>query len=402
MNKNDKIRQSFLETRNRRKTQRCVVYTIKLVQNKLNKKQQEQLKMLFVESKWLANDILNFSENQPINDYKITNFVNYKNKDGSFETKELKYIGSQMKQSVYTDIIGNIKGLKKLKDHNHKVGKIKYKSDYKSINLKQFGVTYKIIDKNNVKIQNINGNLYTKGLKQIPNDVEFANAKLLNTPKGYYLAITCYKKKEELIPSINESIGIDMGIKNSLIMSNGKIINISIQETDKLKKLQNQLLRKKKGSKNRYKIIHKIQAEYQHINNKKRDITNKIFAELNQYQHVIIQDEMLTKWKETYFGKQIQHSILGRIKSKIVEASKSNKKYIVISKKYKTTQMCCECGNIQPMKLSDRTYECPICDNIIDRDINSAKNILKIGLERIELKPVESKSVKQEATKSLV
>ena len=150
------------------------------------------------------------------------------------------------------------------------------------------------------------------------------------------------------------------------------------------------------------KLINQIQAEYQHNNNIKKDITNKIFHDLNQYEHIIIQDEMLTNWKETYFGEQVQHSILGRIKSKIVNASKSDKRFIVISKKHKTTQMCSKCGEIHKMKLSDRQYICPNCGINIGRDINSAINILKIGLGQTDLKPVESKSMKQEATKSLV
>ena len=233
------------------------------------------------------------------------------------EEKELQHLGSQMKQSVYTDIISNLKTLSTLKKKNKPVGKLKYCSEYRCINLKQFGVTYKILDKNFIKIQNVKGKIKVNGLKQITNDYECANAKLLNCPDGYYLKVTCFCEKREIIPEIQEKIGIDMGIKSNLTLSNGLIFNASVQETDRLKKLQRQLVKKKKGSKNRNKHIKKLRVEYQKITNLKNELSNKIFNELNKYELIVIQDEMLSGWQAGLFGKQIQHSILGKIKAKI-------------------------------------------------------------------------------------
>jgi putative transposase len=72
-----------------------------------------------------------------------------------------------------------------------------------------------------------------------------------------------------------------MGIKNNLTLSNGLIFNASVQETDRLKKLQRQLEKKKKGSKNRNKQIKKIKVEYQKIANQKNELANKILNHLN-------------------------------------------------------------------------------------------------------------------------
>ena len=55
------------------------------------------------------------------------------------------------------------------------------------------------------------------------------------------------------------------------------------------------------------------------MTNQKNELTNKIFSQLNKYELVVIQDEMLSGWQSGLFGKQIQHSILGRIKAKIKE-----------------------------------------------------------------------------------
>ena len=112
LEKNKKIKQSFLKTREKRQSQECKVFSLKIQNNKLNKIQKEQLKMLFIEAKWLKNDILNYFEQNNNIDYKIRKTIFKKNFDGSSEEKEIKYLGSQMKQSVYTDIISNLKTLK--------------------------------------------------------------------------------------------------------------------------------------------------------------------------------------------------------------------------------------------------------------------------------------------------
>lgn len=217
------------------------------------------------------------------------------------------------------------------------------------------------------------------------------------------MKVTCFCEKREIIPEIQEKIGIDMGIKNNLTLSNGLIFNASVQETDRLKKLQQQLVKKKKGSKNRNKHIKRLRVEYQKITNLKNELSNKIFNELNKYKLIVIQDEMLSGWQAGLFGKQIQHSILGRIKTKIKEKALRDKRFVIISKKYKTTQICSKCGKIHKMNLSDREYICK-CGNDIDRDLNSAINILKIGLKQIESTPVKKSfesSKKQEDTEFL-
>ena len=85
-----------------------------------------------------------------------------------------------------------------------------------------------------------------------------------------------------------------MGVSNTLTLSNGEKYNISIEESERLKKLQVKLARQIKGSNNRYKTIKKLRKEYNHINNKKNDITNKLVRYLlDNYDTIIIQDEQI-------------------------------------------------------------------------------------------------------------
>lgn len=401
LTKNENIKKSMRETCLRRMSQTCKVYTVKIDESRLSVRQAEQLKMLFVEAKWIYNDILNYSENDDILSYniKIKN-VDVLNKDKEKETRELKYIGSQMKQSVFANILSSIKMLSTKKKQGNKVGKLKYISEYKSLNLKQYGNTYKIYGNKRIKIQGVSGKIIVNGLDQFINilDIEIANAKILNKPDGYYIAITTYQYTDKLPIKqyIGEEIGIDLGIKDTITLSTGEKFKSSIGETERLKRLQRKFARQQKGSNNRYKTRILIQKEYQKITNRKNDIANKIVSHILSYRHIYMQDENITGWHKGLFGKQVQYSILGRIKMKLI----NNPRVEVLDKFVPTTKYCPICGNIKnDISLSDRVYHCDICGYTNDRDIHSANNMIimtKISMnknlptEHRDVKPVEN------------
>ena len=390
IDKNQSIRQSIKATHDKRKSQSCSVYKIKIQKNKLSKRQKQELKMLFVEAKWIYNDALN-----NVFGYTPSKTVNVKNKDGVIEERELKYLGSQMKQSIVANLKSSIKTLSTLKKRGKKIGKLKFISNYKSIDLKQYKTTYKIESSKRIKVQKISGKLPVNGLKQIlKKDLEFANAKILNTPKGYYLAITTYKAKDKENKTYLKDIGIDMGISTHITTSDGIKYNSTVEETERLKQLQRNLKKKKKGSNNRRKHILKIQKEYQKLSNKKNDSANKIVAELLKHETIYMQDEQLNNWKIRY-GKTIQHSILGRVKMKL----KQSKRVVILDKFEPTTQLCPNCLSKNKLKLHERVYKCS-CGYEEDRDIHAAKNMILIGQGLTEFKPVETKTLEATRLKS--
>lgn len=177
LKKNDKIRTSMKETFEKRKSQTCRVLKVKIQQDKLNSKQQEQLKMIFLEAKWIINDVINYSENpyQNIWEYPIQKDVRVL-KNGVLETRKLNFISSQMKQSVVAEMISNIRTLSTLKKQGKKVGRLKYRSEVRELNLKQFGNTYKFKEKSKMKIQGVKGLVKVNGLDQFISRVK---AKLI-------------------------------------------------------------------------------------------------------------------------------------------------------------------------------------------------------------------------------
>lgn len=386
IDKNSKIKESYARTIAKRKTQSCKVYTLKIQKNKLNKVQQTALKMLFVEAKWLYNHVLNLSETQSVFDIKYTDIpkVTHYDKDKNKIESSLSYLSSQMKQGVLDAMRSSIRGLAARKANNGKIGKLKFISEYKSINLKQANVSYKFVGKSKVKIQGIKKPLRVNGLEQITRlpEYDLANAKLIQRNGDYYLAVTVYVNKTETKNNAKPRIGIDFGCQTSLTLSDGTKYNCVVEETERIKELKQRASRAMKGSNNKRKLLLQIRRKNERLTNKKSDLANKICHNLKRYQ-VVMQDEQLSQWSQRGHGKAVTNGILGRVKRILTEREDT----IVLSKWCPTTKLCVECGTKVPLSQWDRQFVCPHCGKEHDRDVHAAENMLwfaknKIGVGR--------------------
>ncbi len=391
MIKSVKIKAKIQETKKRRQSLNCKVYSLKIDKSSLSKTTKKQLKSLFLESKWLYNHILSTTNIKDF-DTKISS-VPVLVKD-QFENRKLNNISSQMKQSIKDRLFTNILSLAKLKEKNYKIGKLKYKSKLYSIPLKQYNNTYKLFFKEDkIKIQGIRQKLRVRGFSQIPINVEFANSTLIQKANDYYLNITTYQTKEyKVIPE--QSIGIDFGCQTQLTLSNGIKINYQIPNSKRLKRLDRKIMKKnRKHSNNKYKDQIKREKEYLKLTNKRKDIKNKIVNILtNNYKYICLQNENVRDWKVDH-GKKIQYSAIGGI---IRDLKNKSHTPIVVDQFFPSTQLCPVCGNKEKLERSDRTYICSICNYTEDRDIKSAVCIETEGMknylpmERREVKPVET------------
>ena len=389
MTKAEKIKATLQATKERRKAQRPVTYALK-IQN-LSRQKEERLNRVFLEAKWLYNWLVSDSNRLDLPTHKIAQ-VEIKVGD-KFETRDLQVLGGQVKQEIANRIKDNLKGLRRLKERGHKVGALKPKPFVNSIPLIQYGNTYKIdFRRNKVKIVRL-GEFRVLGLHQIPPNAEIASATLIRKPSGYYLYVTCYLPKDEGYPEpIAEAVGIDFGVKDKLTLSNGLRIDFEVPETKRLKRLQKLLARKQKGSKNREKVLRLLRREYERIANRRRDCQNKIIAFLKHYRVVVWQDDNIKSWA-AQFGKQVHCSGIGGLKLRL---SASLRTPILVGRFAPTSQICAACGQKLSLTLSDRVLRCD-CGWVCDRDLNSALNILRlglslnqpVGLDRPELTPVE-------------
>ena len=130
---------------------------------------------------------------------------------------------------------------------------------------------------------------------------------MIKKADGYYLKVTCFINKENFKEQKKngKEIGLDFGVKTSLTTSEGEKIDVSVGESERLKRLQRELSRRVKGSSNRHKIVNRIQREYLKLSNKKIDQANKIVHKLKAYDRIVIQDEQISNWHKEWFGKSV-------------------------------------------------------------------------------------------------
>lgn len=417
--KNAKIREHGKETRKKHSIWKLTVIKCKLNEKSFSKLQSEQLKMQFVEAKWLWNDWVGKTDKQSQNyneQFDTTKEkwhympsanqkVQIMTKDKTFEERTCSYIGTQVAQDVINTLRSNIKTLSTLKKKGLQTpGNINYTSEITSLNLRQYGITYSFPTQKKIKIQGIKKLFRIRGLEQKMygvsiweefknGNIDFANAKLVHKSTGYYVQITAFIKPEIISAKknkINKALGIDFGCFCSFTTSENEKIDIKIEESERLKMLQKKLARQKKGSNSRYATIQLLRKEYQKQNNVKNDKAKQIVAKFKQYETVVIQDEQLQNWHKNGHGKTIQHSILGRVKSELFKLPN----VIVLSKTVPTTKLCTKCGCYHDeLKVWNRIFKCD-CGIKMERDLHAAKNMLwfyenNIGVGRTKFKRVE-------------
>ncbi len=386
--KSDKRSNTLKLTREKRKSQTCKTYELKVNKRKLSKKSLKHLKLLFLEGKWLYNSILS-SEDIKTYDTKIKE-VNIKVKDHR-EIRKLTHISSQMKQSSRDRTFQNIINLSKAKKKGIKVGKLKFKSFVNCIPLNQYNVTYKILKgSNSVKIQSLKNPIKVHGLEQIPKDSEFANANLIEKGGDYYFQITTYIKKiRKKIP--NKSIGIDFGCNTQLTLTNGIKLTYEFPVPKGIRKLDRKIMKKnRKRSNNKLKDLARRRKLYVKNSNKKKDVKNKIVSTIiNNYRYVIFQDENIKAWQAGRHGKKIQNTGIGGI---ISELKKNSHTPIMVDKFFPSTQLCPACGFKNKLELGDRIYLCSDCGFKEDRDLKSAQCIESEGL-KVSLTPAERRRI---------
>ena len=369
------------QTKEKRKSQVCKVYELKFDISHLSKEKLIYLNQLFLEAKWLYNSILS---SEDIFKFDVKNkIVIGLDKDKNKIERELKVLSSQMRQAIHQKVCSSIKSLsaKKKKGKQKEVGKLKFKSQLNSIMLNQFDVTYRFENNKYIFIQGFKKHFKVLGFNQIPTNVEFANSILIRKCGNYYLKVTCFLP-QKIKQIINKEIGLDFGIKDSVVDSGGNKYFFNFPETKQLKKESRKMNKKIKGSHNRYKQKLKLQKEYEKISNRKKDIKNKFVSKLiKENDIVVIQDEQIHNWAKSKmkgFGRRVQHSIMGGIISDLKKKSET----VIIDRYFPSTKLCPNCGCINKIGLDERIYNCS-CGYSKDRDIHSAINILNQGLKQI-------------------
>jgi len=217
--------------------------------------------------------------------------------------------------------------------------------------------------------------------------------RVVKYPNGVYVNLICEVEPE--LKGLDNAIGIDVGVKERAILSDGTMIPKRVVDDKRKKQRQRKVARAKKGSTSRRKKVVELGKECYRITIRNRNELHAITTSIirNHGKYVAVEDLRVKNLTANggAHKKGLNRSILeqnwGQFTQQLeYKALSAGGKLVKVDPK-NTTQRCSACGSLPQMKmtLADRWYYCTSCGHSEDRDINASKNILLEGLKAFSL-----------------
>lgn len=227
-------------------------------------------------------------------------------------------------------------------------------------------------------IQNI-GNVRIKLHRNIEGTIKTVTIKRQNG--HFYASFSCDEVPQNILPISTKEIGIDVGIKSFLVISDGQVVDnpkYLKQSESKLKELQQQ-----HSKKLTLKTRKKLAYLHEKVSNQRKDFQHKVSREIvNNYGHIFVeklQPKEMVKNSFRILNKYINDAAWTQFFNLLrYKAENAGRTFIEVNPRG-TTQTCSQCGEIVPKDLSIRIHNCSYCGLVLDRDLNAAKNILRRG-----------------------
>ena len=207
-------------------------------------------------------------------------------------------------------------------------------------------------------------------------------------PSGKYHISILVETEIQKLPASDMRVGIDVGIKDFAVLSNGEAYKNPkhLRKSEKrLAKLQRDLSRKQIGSSNRNKARIKVAKLHEKIANQRMDFLHKKSTEIIRENQAIVIEDLKVKnlMKNHNLAKSIAEVSWSRFREMLDYKSRwYGRELIIAPPDYPSSQLCSDCGNrsSQTKDLACRIYVCPECGLEIDRDYNASLNLLKLTM----------------------
>lgn len=298
------------------------------------------------------------------------------------KSPEFKELHSQVCQNVADRVSNGYKQFfRRIKERETgkkvRAGFPRFKSFVSSLTFPQEGGF--VIGKKKVRLSKI-GNINFVNHRDIEGIPKTCAIKKTKTDEWY---LTISTEKDDIVPFTNGkgAVGMDLGIKKYAVLSDGSVLHnthMSVKERSKLKRLQRVISRRKKGSRKRRKAVIAFARKYEHISKIKDDRLHKLSHRLvNSYSFIAYEGlEIANMMGNHRLARSIGEESWGKFTDYLRYKAESAGCAVVSVDPRNTSKTCSDCGNIQYISLSERTFACNKCGMSKDRDLNASVNIL--------------------------
>jgi putative transposase len=367
-----------------------------------NGEQEVLMAKHFGACRFVFNHYLNKRKESYLEDKKSLNYYDNANDLTQFKKDEnyiwLKEINSQSLQSSLRNLDT---AYGKFFRKQTKFPRFKSKYDRQSFKIPQFVK----LENNELILPKFKGGIKINLHREINGKIIFATISKSTTGK-YYVSLTC-EVQYQPYEKTNSKVGIDTGIKDLAILSDGTTYkNIRSLKTNlkKLKYNQRQLSKKVKGSSSRNKQKQKLAIIYEKITNVRKDYLHKVSTEIVKSHDIISVEDLAVKniMKNHKLAQAMSDVSLGSFYSMLeYKCEWNDKQFVKIDRFFPSSKTCSECGWINgDLTLNIREWECSSCGEKHHRDFNASKNILKQGLKILSGSGIES-DIKQKQVEAL-
>lgn len=353
-----------------------------------NKEQEKLIQKTFGCCRFVYNQMLSYRKEIYETQQKSMNKISCNNYCNQVLKKEYKWL-KEVDKFALTNAIYNMdtayqrffKGFSSYPKFKSK------KNNYYSYTTNNQKNNIRIVDDKYIHLPKLKTLVRIKQHRQIPKDGKIKSATISQNPSGkYYISILVEQEIKEL-PKNEFAVGIDLGLTDFAITSDGiKYSNPRYlrKSLNKLAKEQRKLSRKKKGSKNRNKQRIKVARIHEKITNQRKDFLHKLSFELiNENQVICLEDLQVKEIQQNkYLSQSVSDVGWYEFRRQLEYKAKwYGREISFIDKYYPSSQICSNCGNNTGKKSLDiREFDCPYCGRHHDRDINASINILHEGL----------------------
>jgi putative transposase len=228
----------------------------------------------------------------------------------------------------------------------------------------------------------------SKGDERLLNKLPINSLTLTISKSGkYFASILVDAPITKQLPITNNTVGIDIGIKEFITTSDGEVFpNLKLKRNNqrKLNKLHRSLSRKVKGSKNRWKAKTKLARSYETLNNQKEYYLHQIANSLLNENQIIATETLKVSnmLKNHKLARSLQELSIYRFFQILgYKAKWYGRELVQIGQYFPSSKLCNTCGTKnEELKLHNREWECSNCGTMNDRDLNAARNILEEGI----------------------